>query len=1071
MIHTKSLIRRLAYVPWLLAFGLVLGWAGEAAAQDIRLKVDKSSVREDAGATTIKVTATHYATTDATDASNVGAATYVILDVAREATGEATATPSATLLGLNTRYNIALATIVIPKDKNTADAEITLTPIKNDAIGRVFDTDGTTAFTGDDDNDPDNEANLVIYLTGTAGSAASVAEANQATITLIDKDQISNQISLSVDPGEISQEAGDTKITVTATLDGKLVKSKALTFPLVIVGASAWTNSDAEGFTLTAPTTDVGTRDTDYAVTGLGNITIPKNRLRGTATFTIDPKKGPRWVGIGTTTSTDLRYDNVVTTDDPATTAEGEDESLDGTTDGETAADTKEEQEIEVVPTSLSISEKKISELKGADDKDEGLKASPDMIREEVGETEITLKITLARAVTSDETVTFSIPESRGGTRDINYTASFSDLTIAAGDTEGTATLTLTPFDNAGEIQIDVMAKVGKSEQTETITIVDTDVSSTEITLAADPSSIKEDAGETDVTITATLNGKVLEDDAKLTLVLGNMIATDKDGDGATATRDVDYTAVIRTVTIEAGEVSGSTTVQITPDDDGIEDKDETIKIKSTNKPKNDIGDDITVNPATITLKDTGVKADPGAPVDMTPSFTEDDIAASDTVIEGVVGMALEHELPEATGDGTLTYSVSTGLPAGLSFDSATRMISGTPTADGDAQITYTVIDGDTGDALPAESAALTYNFEIAEEPDPTTTVASVSVSQSSVRESGDSASISVKATLAGPAPVAETIRFTLGAPSEGVQAVRDVDFTASLHGNVAIAEGATEATTSLTLTPIDNMNTDGNRVVGVHATASGGSASADITIADDETASTSISLSADPHTVSEDAEITSIVVTATLDGKVLDDDATVTLSVDPGSEATRDVDYRALFNPTLTIPAGEVSGSVDLLLEPLSDTADEGNETITLNGAIEGLEDGTGLITISDVEMMDDDMMPPLAFDEGAMIANITATAGTAINSVVLPAAAGGSGDISYSVSDNLPAGLAFDAETQTLSGTPEAEGTTEVTYTATAGDESVSLTFSITVNPMLDFGDLGALFGLFGAGKANSG
>ena len=28
MIHTKLLIRRLAYVPWLLAFGLVLGWAG-----------------------------------------------------------------------------------------------------------------------------------------------------------------------------------------------------------------------------------------------------------------------------------------------------------------------------------------------------------------------------------------------------------------------------------------------------------------------------------------------------------------------------------------------------------------------------------------------------------------------------------------------------------------------------------------------------------------------------------------------------------------------------------------------------------------------------------------------------------------------------------------------------------------------------------------------------------------------------------------------------------------------------------------------------------------------------------
>ena len=62
MIHTKLLIRRLAYVPWLLAFGLVLGWAGEAQA----LIKDKAwtarreiSVREDAGEQkiTVKVTA------------------------------------------------------------------------------------------------------------------------------------------------------------------------------------------------------------------------------------------------------------------------------------------------------------------------------------------------------------------------------------------------------------------------------------------------------------------------------------------------------------------------------------------------------------------------------------------------------------------------------------------------------------------------------------------------------------------------------------------------------------------------------------------------------------------------------------------------------------------------------------------------------------------------------------------------------------------------------------------------------------------------------------------------------
>ena len=58
------------------------------------------------------------------------------------------------------------------------------------------------------------------------------------------------------------------------------------------------------------------------------------------------------------------------------------------------------------------------------------------------------------------------------------------------------------------------------------------------------------------------------------------------------------------------------------------------------------------------------------------------------------VGVEIEPlELPAVTG-GTppLTYSVS-GLPAGLSFDPATRTISGTPEAVGEAIVTYTVTD------------------------------------------------------------------------------------------------------------------------------------------------------------------------------------------------------------------------------------------------------------------------------------------------------------------------------------------------------------------------------------------
>ena len=428
-------------------------------------------------------------------------------------------------------------------------------------------------------------------------------------------------------------------------------------------------------------------------------------------------------------------------------------------------------------------------------------------------------------------------------------------------------------------------------------------------------------------------------EDVKLTLVL--------DTADATATRDVDYTAIIRSVEIPSGAVEGSTTISITPVDDGAKDGDEFLYVKSITTRKNDLDEDINVgiktddadNRAKIELKDTGAKAAPADPGDSTPKFTEDDIAASDTAIEGVVGMAIEDQvLPEATGDGDLTYSVSSSLPAGLSFDAATRTISGTPTAAGTTTITYTVVDGDT-EGQP-DSAALSYTVEIAATPPPTTSVASVSATQTSIRENGETTVITITATLAEAAPrKPRTISFTIGNATDGATpAVRDVDYTASLLGNVAIEAGATEASSTLTLTPINNNETDGNRSFGVHATGSGGSKSVDITIADDETASTSISLSVSPNTVAEGDGATSLTITATLDGKVLDADAVVTVSVDPASEATRDVDYRMLFNPTLTIAAGAVSGSIDGLIEPLADDKDEDSESITLNGAIDNL-------------------------------------------------------------------------------------------------------------------------------------
>ncbi|MCY3968718.1 MAG: putative Ig domain-containing protein [Acidobacteria bacterium] len=77
-----------------------------------------------------------------------------------------------------------------------------------------------------------------------------------------------------------------------------------------------------------------------------------------------------------------------------------------------------------------------------------------------------------------------------------------------------------------------------------------------------------------------------------------------------------------------------------------------------------------------------------------------------------LVNEAVSLELPEAVGgDGELTYSLSPELPAGLTFDAGTRLLSGMPTALADRMaFQYTVTDGDLEDP---ESATLTFSMSV----------------------------------------------------------------------------------------------------------------------------------------------------------------------------------------------------------------------------------------------------------------------------------------------------------------------------------------------------------------------
>ena len=116
----------------------------------------------------------------------------------------------------------------------------------------------------------------------------------------------------------------------------------------------------------------------------------------------------------------------------------------------------------------------------------------------------------------------------------------------------------------------------------------------------------------------------------------------------------------------------------------------------------------------------------------------------------------------------------------------------------------------------------------------------------------------------------------------------------------------------------------------------------------DEAGSTTSITLTARPTTLREDDGETSITITATLDGAAREEDTTVLVAISSLSTATRDTDYAALFTPSITIPAGSLSGSIKFYITPIADSIQEGSESIQLIGVIEGLSTFVE-ITLSD--------------------------------------------------------------------------------------------------------------------------
>ena len=790
-------------------------------------------------------------------------------------------------------------------------------------------------------------------------------------------------ISLSVNPTAISEDAGATNVVVTATLDGGVFDDDVVVL-LVTDDATA-------------------IRDVDYAAT-LSSLTIKAGSASGTTTITITPRNDKRAGGDKTIRLKGLYDNNTVGTVDITLKDAG-------------------------ASSVLSFAEN---------------------------------AVIYDRTYIVGRSVTDLLPEASGGTGNLTYSVSslpaglsFNASTRTLGGTPTAATngavgVTYTATDASG-------ATVTLTFSIAIVIVVD----DATISLAANPTVISEDAGATDVVVTATLDGKVFDDDVVVFLTFDNE---------STARRDVDYTAILRPLTIKAGSASGTTTITITPRNDKRVGANKTIRLTAAYAN--------TVVPVDITLKDAGG----GSSFSF---FAADAVIDDQTYTAGTEITPLV--LPEASGGtGNLTYSVSS-LPAGLSFNASTRTLSGTPTevSDGAVNIIYTAID-ESGAA-----DALTFSITIVTDGDANIVTDGdakilLTVDPTAISEDAGATDVVVTGTLDGldgkvfDDDVVMLLTFDEDINGDGEvndddkAAVLNVDYVAELR-LLAIPPGSMSGTTTITITPINDKKVEGDETIrlrlrGSHANnrvsaqdAEGNDVKltvvpVDITLQDTGEGAASFFLA--------DAVIDDGVFTAGI--------AIVDWVLPAASGGTGELMYGVSALPTglsfdaatRTIsgtPTAATNGAVTIVYA----ATDEDGTTDTLTFTITIAEAGVAVLDESEQpEESEEPESSSLAFADDAVIDDQTYTAGTAIDDLVLPEASGGTGELTYGVSA-LPAGLSFDAATRTISGTPTAKTDGAVTIVYTVIDEkenAAALTFTITVNEELDFGNL---FDLFGAGK----
>ena len=957
----------------------------------ITLTVDDNSVGEGDGATTITVTAT------------VNGATRFV---------EAT-TVRVSVAGSGTASAVDFAAV------SSFDIEI--------AAGAASESETFTLTPTDDAVDETDET---ITVSGASGSLT----VNSATISLTDNDDAPTSITLTVDDNSVGEGDGATTITVKATVDGATRFAEAKTVSVSVAGTgtatavdfaavssfdieiAAGAESDTGTFTLT-PTDDavdetnetitvsgasgsltvnsatISLTDNDDAPTSI-TLTVNDNSVGesdGATTITVTATvDGATRFAEATTVGVSVAGSDTATAVDFAAVSAFDIEIAAGaasktgtftlTPTNDAVDETNETITVSGASGSLTVNSATIT-LTDDDDAPTAitLTVNDNSVSEGDGATTITVTATVDGTTRFAEakTVEVSVAGSDTATAVDFAAVSAFDIEIAAGAESKIGTFTLTPTNDAVDETNETITVSGASGSltvnSATITLTDDDDAPTAITLTVNDDGVGEGDGATLITVKATVDGATRFAEA-------TTVSVSVAGSGTETA--VDFAAVDAfDIEIDAGAASGSETFTLTPTDDAVDETDETITVSGASG-------SLTVNPDTISLTD-----DDGAPTSITLTVDDNSVGEGDgattiTVTATVNGTTRFAETKTVSvsvaGTGTATAvdfaavdAFDIEIDAGAESESETFTLTPTDDAVDETDETITVSGASPGLTVNSATINLTDN-------DDAPTAITLTVNDNSVGEGDGATTITVTATVDGATRFAEA--KTVGVSVAGTGTATAVDFAAVDAFDIEIAAGAENGSKTFTLTPTDDVVDETNETL----TVSGASGSltvnpATITLADNDAAPTSITLTVNDNSVGEGDGATTITVTATVDGATRFVEATTVQVSVAGSGTATAVDFAAVPAFDIEIAAATASKTGTFTLTPTNDAVDETNETITVSGASGSLTVNPATITLAD-----DDGTPSLLIDSPSVTEGDSGSKNLTFTVALSPASAG---------------------------------------------------------------------------------